>query len=76
MAAPCRDKRALALDHTRVRLSLPQRAVVAQDFEQCNGMATRTACPKSSAVSGLYGRLSIALVRANASALLSRSSSF
>ena len=27
--------------------------------------ATRNACPKSSAVSGLYGRLSIAVVRAN-----------
>ena len=32
-------------------------------------------CPKSSAVSGLYGRLSIGLVRANARALLARSSS-
>ena len=27
--------------------------------------ATRNACPKSSAVSGLYGRLSFAVVRAN-----------
>ncbi|KAL5489251.1 hypothetical protein EMCRGX_G018321 [Ephydatia muelleri] len=33
-------------------------------------IATRTGCPKSSAVSGLYGRLSIGLVRANARALL------
>ena len=31
-------------------------------------IATRTGCPKSSAVSGLYGRLSIGLVRANARA--------
>ncbi|KAL5475780.1 hypothetical protein EMCRGX_G025632 [Ephydatia muelleri] len=38
-------------------------------------IATRTGCPKSSAVSGLYGRLSIGLVRANARALLARSSS-
>ena len=33
-------------------------------------IATRTGCPKSSAVSGLYGRLSIGLVRVNARALL------
>ena len=39
-------------------------------------IATQTGCPKSSAVSGLYGRLSIALVRANARALLARSPSF
>eukprot|EP00731_Ephydatia_muelleri_P020141 Em0012g966a len=38
-------------------------------------IATRTGCPKSSAVSGLYGRLSIGLIRANARALLARSSS-
>ena len=38
-------------------------------------IATRTGCSKSSAVSGLYGRLSIVLVRANARALLARSSS-
>ena len=38
-------------------------------------IATRTGCPKSSAVSGLYGRLSIGLVRANSRALLARSSS-
>eukprot|EP00731_Ephydatia_muelleri_P009541 Em0005g127a len=31
-------------------------------------IATRTGCPKSSAVSGLYGRLSIGLVRANSMA--------
>ena len=37
-------------------------------------IATRTARPKSSAVSALYGRLSIVLVRANARAILARSS--
>ena len=39
-------------------------------------IATRIGCPKSSAVSGLYGRLSIALVRTNARALLARSPSY
>ena len=39
-------------------------------------IATRTGCPKSSAVSGLYGRLSLNLVRANARVLLARSASF
>ena len=33
-------------------------------------IATGTVCPKSSSVSGLYGRLSIAQVWANARALL------
>ena len=37
-------------------------------------IATRAARPKSSAVSALYGRLSIVLVRANARAMLARSS--
>ena len=36
-------------------------------------IATCTACPKSSAVSNLYGKLSITLIRANTRAILSRS---